>query len=128
MVVREEKGQAAVELALTLPLLLLILFTLVEFGRVFFAYLVITNAAREGARLAAVGGSDVAIVNRVKDAAAGLEQSKLQVEVSPPASDRVSGATAVVKVSYPINLFLPLPQGILSNPVVLKAQVSMRVE
>ncbi|ACX52170.1 TadE family protein [Ammonifex degensii KC4] len=128
MVVREEKGQAAVELALTLPLLLLILFALVEFGRVFFAYLVITNAAREGARLAAVGGSDVAIVDRVKDAAAGLEQGKLQVEVSPSAPDRVSGTTAVVKVSYPVNLLLPLPPGVLPNPVVLKAQASMRVE
>ncbi len=48
---RESQGQAMVELALTLPLLLLILFGVVDLGRLFFAYTSITNASREGARV-----------------------------------------------------------------------------
>jgi Flp pilus assembly protein TadG len=50
----KDQGQSAVEFALLLPLLLLFFFFLIEFGRVFGSWLLITNAAREGARYAAV--------------------------------------------------------------------------
>lgn len=46
------KGEAIVEFALLAPMLIFILFALVDFGRVFDAWVVSTNAAREGARYA----------------------------------------------------------------------------
>jgi Flp pilus assembly protein TadG len=49
---QEERGQAIVELALTLPLLLLIIMGVFDFGLLFQRFEVVTNAAREGARLA----------------------------------------------------------------------------
>jgi Flp pilus assembly protein TadG len=59
-----ERGAAAVELAVILPLLLLILFGIMEFGRAYNVQVSLTQAAREGARYAAVhyqdGGLDVA--------------------------------------------------------------------
>jgi Flp pilus assembly protein TadG len=50
---RDERGQNLVELALVLPLLLLLLGGIVDIGRAFYSYIEITNAAREGARAAA---------------------------------------------------------------------------
>ena len=47
---RSERGQSLVELALVLPLLILLLAGTVDLGRAFFSYIVITNAAQEGAR------------------------------------------------------------------------------
>ena len=47
-----EHGQSAVELALTLPMLLLIVLGTLDLGRALFAYVAVTNAAREGARFA----------------------------------------------------------------------------
>lgn len=47
-----EHGQAIVEMALTMPLLLLIVLGMFDFGLMFQRYEVVTNAAREGARLA----------------------------------------------------------------------------
>ena len=47
---RSERGQGLVELALVLPLLILLLAGTVDLGRAFFSYIVITNAAQEGAR------------------------------------------------------------------------------
>ncbi len=47
---KSESGVAAIEMAIVLPLLLLILFGIITFGTVFYNYIVITNAAREGAR------------------------------------------------------------------------------
>lgn len=46
-------GQALVELAIALPLLALMLFGLVDFGRAYFQYIAVVNTAREGARSAA---------------------------------------------------------------------------
>ena len=48
---RRERGQAVIEMALTLPLLLLIVLGIFDFGLMFQKYEVVTNAAREGARV-----------------------------------------------------------------------------
>ena len=50
-----ERGAAAVEMAIVLPLLLLVLGGMIDFGRALFAQNVATNAAREGARMRALG-------------------------------------------------------------------------
>lgn len=52
-----DDGAAAVEFAIVLPLLLLILFGIIDFGRAYNQQLVITEAAREGARADALGQS-----------------------------------------------------------------------
>jgi Flp pilus assembly protein TadG len=49
---RSERGQAVIELALTLPLLLLVLMGVFDFGLMFQRYEVVSNAAREAARIA----------------------------------------------------------------------------
>jgi len=65
---REERGAALVEFALALPLLLVVLAGIVDFGFAFQRYEVITNAAREGARLASLPGFDdqTSVDNRVR--------------------------------------------------------------
>jgi hypothetical protein len=50
---RRARGQTLVELALILPALLLIVLVAIDFGRVFFGYVVLTNASRIGANYAA---------------------------------------------------------------------------
>ena len=54
---RDERGQAVVELALTLPLLLLIVMGMFDFGVMFQRYEIVTNAAREGARVGVLTGA-----------------------------------------------------------------------
>jgi Flp pilus assembly protein TadG len=62
----DERGAVIVEFAVTLPLLLLVLVGIIDFGLVFQQYEVITNAAREGARMAVLPGYAVDDVqNRV---------------------------------------------------------------
>jgi hypothetical protein len=61
-----DRGQALVEFALVIPIFLLVLVTLFDFGRAVFAYNTLTNAAREGARIAIVNQDIPTIVNRAK--------------------------------------------------------------
>ncbi len=53
---RSESGAELVELALALPLLLLVVMGIIDFGFLFQRYEVVTNAAREGARIATLPG------------------------------------------------------------------------
>jgi Flp pilus assembly protein TadG len=127
---RSERGQASVELALVLPVLLLILFGIMEFGRVFSAYLVITNAAREGARQAAIGANNTTIVDTVYNAASSLgDLSSLTVSIDPyEAASRVTGAEATVTVNYSVDLVVPIISSLAPDPFPLRAQSVMRVE
>lgn len=52
---RRERGAVAVEMALILPLLLLVIGGIVDFGRLLFTQNIVTNAAREGARMRSLG-------------------------------------------------------------------------
>ena len=52
---RRERGAAAVEMAIILPVLLLVIGGIVDFGRAFYYSVVTTSAAREGARMLALG-------------------------------------------------------------------------
>jgi len=67
---RRDLGAAAVEFALVLPLLLLVIFGLIDFGRLLNTQIKVTEAAREGARAATVAGvsvdHEVAAKNRAR--------------------------------------------------------------
>jgi hypothetical protein len=53
---REGKAQSIVEFALVLPVLLLVMFLIIEFGRLLFFYAVVTTSAREAARYGGAAG------------------------------------------------------------------------
>lgn len=57
---RGDAGQSLVEFALTLPMLLVVMFLVTEFGRALYQYNVMAQATREGARVAVVSGSAAA--------------------------------------------------------------------
>lgn len=72
--ISREEGVAAVEFALILPVLALMLFGILEFGRVWSQYQVFQGAAREGARCAAVAStSDCVVQDEIDQAAAPYE-------------------------------------------------------
>jgi Flp pilus assembly protein TadG len=99
-----DRGAVAVEFALVLPLLLLIVFGIIDFGRALNAQITLTQAAREGARLAAVGNADV--VGQTRAAATGL--SPVNVTVTRCQTGAGPSANAVVSVSYSFSFVTPI--------------------
>jgi len=92
--IRSERGAAIIETALAVPLLLLIGVGAVEFGRAYRTSLVLTNAAREGARVAALPNRATAVDAKVRqylqtdglisDATVGVNINGSEVTVSYP--------------------------------------------
>jgi Flp pilus assembly protein TadG len=98
-----DRGAAAVEFALVVPVLLLLVFGVAEFGRAYNIQTTLSGAAREGARTMALQ-NDAGAANAATVAAArALELSSGQISVSPgacPLSDITSADTVRVTVTY----------------------------
>jgi len=103
----DESGAELIEFALVLPLLLLVLLGIIDFGFMFQRYEVVTNAAREGARVAVLPGyGDADVQARVDQylTAGGLTAAHPPPVVAHPAAVAVAGycsAVTTVTVTYP---------------------------
>jgi len=122
---RAERGSAAVEFALLLPILLLVLLALVQVGALARDQLVLTQASRAGAREAAVDGSADAVTEAVRAAAAGLEAGRVSVDV---ARSGTRGDPVTVSVTYEVPVATPLAGWLLPETITLRSSATMRQE
>jgi len=119
------RGQATVEMALVLPILIWLLVGLVDVARMANAYLIVQHAAREGVRLGITGASDTQVAQRALTASATLDTTRLTVSVSP-AGTRNTGSDVTVTISYSYRVLALM--GIIGTDVPLQAQLTARVE
>jgi Flp pilus assembly protein TadG len=77
-----ERGAAAVEFAIILPILLTLVMGIMEFGRAYNAQLSLTNAAREGVRVMAVSNNPLAAKAAAKNAAVSLNPALVDSNIS----------------------------------------------
>lgn len=123
-----KKGQALVETALVLPVIILILMGIIEFGMMFNNYLMVSNLSREAARSAATGATDSQI-NDLADSIGGtLDKAKLTITITPVQAQRKKGDEVVVTVKYNYDLITPVIEAIVSGPIQLVARTAMRFE
>jgi Flp pilus assembly protein TadG len=127
-VMKSERGQATVELAISLTLLVIILFTIIDFGRIFHAYLTLNHASREAARTASLGATDTTITQTAKNSAPSLDPNLIKVEISPSISSRTRGVYVTAALSYPISFSIPLLKELIPGSLEVKAKTVMRVE
>jgi Flp pilus assembly protein TadG len=100
---QKERGAVAVEMAIVLPLLLLILIGTMEFGRVFNVQNSLTQAAREGARHAAIHYSDGTLDVEGTALSAAPSLDGLGVTVSDNADDCAPGANVEVTTNVSLS-------------------------
>lgn len=163
------RGQSLVEMAMVLPVLTLLTFGLVDFGRAYYFQVSITNAAREGARVAILNiytgpqtptcstsnnyatcpvQTDSAIVQAVNNELQYSGITPTGITICPPHDSSQSTAGCPngnnrvtlwniggmlntnyyvnVGVSYDFQLYTPLMQGLVGNPIHMKVWVQMR--
>jgi Flp pilus assembly protein TadG len=114
---RRDDGAALIEAAFTLPLMLFICIGILEFGRAYQAWQVVTNASREGARVAVLPGStDAGVTARVTTyLAAGVltKPETAQVLIARDATVSLGGALTAaatkVTVEYPFQFIVLQP-------------------
>ena len=125
---KSEKGQATVELAISITVLFIILFGIIDFGRIFHAYLTMEHAGREAARVMSVGATDSEIRGRFREAAPSLNGSNINITLSHTSQQRKRGEYVTIEASYPVSFLFPLFKATLPDPLSVKSKTVMRVE
>ena len=100
-----ERGAAAVEFAIILPLLVMLVFGIIEFGRGYNAKIELTGAVREGARELALGKTSAHAEATVRDAAPTL--SGITFSSISTCTSGVDG-TARITAHYTVDFDIPL--------------------
>jgi len=138
----DQSGQALLEAAFTLPIILLIAVGILEFGRAFQTWQVVTNAAREGARVAILPNATTSDVqSRVMTYLQGgaldnYQNATVTVNQNTPvAVGAGTAATSVVSVAYPFSFLVMNPVANLvvngstvGTPLTVTAAAEMRNE
>jgi Flp pilus assembly protein TadG len=142
---RDQRGAVIVEFALVVPILLLLVFGIFEFGYMLNRDMIIGNASRDGARVASLNGSaaDIraAITTELNASGIYTQPSDIKIDCVLPdgtacnaSTDAIytakaeSGSTAVIKVSYTYKWITPLASSLFGNDTVLSQTTQMRVE
>lgn len=142
---RSSKAQSLVELSLTLPILLILVFGIIDFGLGMRSYISLANSVREGARFAAVGNpagdpsdcdgvtSDT-VYGRLCITTGGLDLTELTPSVTYP-SGIGPGNSVVVSADYTYNFVTPLGDmldffsgGTFPTTISLSSSTDMRLE
>ena len=137
-------GQALVEFALVLPVFLFLLLIAVDFGRLFFSYVEINNAAREGASYAATNPTDQAGIQAHINQETNAQSQRGAGAISAPtvtckdttgavmacsaaAGGAGPGNTVTVSVTEPFTFFTPLINGFFNNDLNVGASTTAAV-
>jgi Flp pilus assembly protein TadG len=120
---KSERGQSLVEFALIVPVLIFLLLGIIDFGRVFHAYLTIDHAGREAARTASIGKDVATITSKAVSQGSSIGLTTGQVSVTTGSS----GTDATITITYPITFLTPII-GSVVGPLTLKDTTIMRVE
>jgi Flp pilus assembly protein TadG len=137
-----ERGNALVETAITMPILLLLMVGIFEVGRAYETWQVLANAAREGARVSVTPSNDtnttIALVRKYMADGQLKNSASATVVINKNASFVVNGQTvgaSLVTVDYPFQFIMLNPVARLvvrgsraGQPITMHATALMRNE
>ena len=120
---KNEDGAAAVEMALVLPILLLLVFGIIEFGLVFNRYISVTHAAREGVRHLALGVDPAEAELKAEGATGDIVSSDVSDAINCTASEPTTDDVQMLcETNYKLNLY------VINSTISLSSTAQMRRE
>lgn len=127
-----EDGQAMVEFALVLPIFLLILCGIIDFGWLFYNQLSLNNACREGARYAVVNTAEdlsvQAIEAHIENATTTVFANDVQIEVIYSSPLDPTSGDVTVNLEAEINFLTPVLSTFMGREKKIYSSVVMKVE
>jgi len=125
-IIKNEKGASAVEFAIILPILIMLVFGIFQFGIAYNNYIALTHAAREGARLAAVNMDEIKGIawfeNRVRESAPSVT---IEIITLDGENGIIGDPVTVTLTGEVLNIVIPL---VGSWPVQLSSTATLRIE
>ena len=114
-IIRGKRGQSLVEFALIAPVLIILMLGTIDYGRVYFAYVSVTNGARNGAQFASESTTAAADIDGIRTAAIGDTSELLNTSPTNPdvtvatGTDTQGRLYADVTMQYTFTTMFPWP-------------------
>ena len=127
---KDRRGAAAVEFAVVAPVFFLLIFGMIEYGRMVMVQQILTNASREGARVGVLDGSTTTDVNNAVNTyltSAHITGATITPSPNPPSSAAYS-APVTITVSVPFSQVSWLPSPMFLGGTTLTSSSVMRRE
>ncbi|MBM7572611.1 TadE family protein [Aquibacillus albus] len=125
---REEKGQALVEMSLVIPMLLIILVGVFDIGRMIYTYSTLHFTAQETVRLGSFSKGDPEMEQFARNNFSAGDRSELEVAISPSEEMRKPGEYVTVSLTYPVDPFIPVVSTFLPDEILLQVDSTIRIE
>jgi Flp pilus assembly protein TadG len=125
---KKKKGQAMLEIALIMPIIIIIFCGIIDFGRILQASTHLNMISQEAVRLAGFGKTDSEIAGFVNDNVELNDKDSITVSVTPGDFERKSGDYATLNISYKVKYITPIISLFLPSPFVVNTQSTIRVE
>ncbi len=126
--VRDEKGQSLIEFALIVPILILLVSGIFDFGRVLYTYMNLNQLAQETVRLGGLGKTDTEITQFAQNRFHIGNPGSLVIKISPNQAARKSGDYVTVTLKYPVEYVTPMASLFLPSPYQVTTDSTIRVE
>ncbi|MFZ5967143.1 MAG: TadE/TadG family type IV pilus assembly protein [Bacillota bacterium] len=126
--VKDEKGQSLLEFALVLPILLLLVCGIFDFGRVLYTSMNLHLITQETVRQGGFGKNDSEIISFAQNQFTLGDPALLQVDISPNDTIRKSGDYVTVTLTYPVEYATPLISLLFPSPYQVITDSTIRVE
>lgn len=114
---KEQHGQSLLEFALIVPVLLLLICGIIDFGRLLYTYLHLNMAVQEAVRLGGLGGTDAEIQSFLQQYVR-TDSELLSITISPLPQYRESGDYITVALELPMRFVTPIVSGLVPDPTV----------
>lgn len=130
-----DRGAAAVEFALVVPLLIMLVFGIIDFGYLINRVSLVNNAARDAARVASLNGTSAEVAATANKALNGMPGTTVTVKCrkadgTPCGSydaNAESGGTAVVEITYVHSMITPIA-AVFADSIDVSRTAEMRIE
>lgn len=125
---KKKKGQAVLEMALVLPIMLLVFCAIIDFGRILYTSASLNLVSQEAVRLAGLGKSDSEVYKYVYDKTYLNDKNLMERKLTPDETLRKSGDYVTLEIKYPIKYITPLMSKFLPSPYKVYVKSVIRVE
>lgn len=126
---KHQSGQTSLEFALVVPILILAVLAVSQFGYIIYLENVMQQAAREGVRIISTTNSNEKAYHEISKICSNLSQSELSINIFPQSSSsRNVGDFITVELSYRYKGFSDLIKKLTGKDVFIKVKSSMRME
>jgi Flp pilus assembly protein TadG len=129
---KSQKGQSLVEVAVAMPILILIVAGILDLGRAYFTYIALSDAAAEGAAYAAIHPNDTTqILERAADGSGGLvvldqDEESQPGTVSVDYDSLAAGSPITVTIEYEYQILTPIIESFVPDGKIIMKAVAVQ--